>query len=162
MSRGKLTLASKETKTPMNINPNYLEIFDDVLCITRAIRLAIELMSTKYFQKMNATIAWPNLKNCRNFGPHHIDSDNFYPSDRYLECLIRTSGTTAHHSGGTCAIGNNTNSPLNTKFQVRGIKGVRVIDASTLPTPASGTPHAIIVAVAEHASRIIIQSNRSK
>lgn len=156
-SRGYLTLKSRHAMDLLRINPNYLATTDDIACTTRAIRLAVQLMSTKYFQRMNATIVWPAFKNCKNLGPFPEDFETNQPSDRYLECVIRTSGTTAHHPGGSCSIGKSARSPLDARFRVRGVQGLRVVDASVLPTPVSGTPHSMLIAIAEHASRAILK-----
>lgn len=159
-SRGRLSLNSKHEKDPLRVDPNYLTNSDDITCTIRAIRLGVQLMSNKYFQQLNATIIWPSFKNCKNLGPFPEDFETNHPSDKYLECIIRTSGTTGHHVGGTCSIGKNVNSPLNDRFQVRGVNGVRVVDASVLPTPVSGSPQATLITVAEQASRIIIKDQQ--
>lgn len=158
-SRGYLTLKSRHVRNLLQINPNYLESSDDIACTIRAIRLAVQLISTRHFQQMNATIIWPAFRNCKNLGPFPDDFKTNHPSDRYLECVIRTSGTTAHHPGGSCSIGNSAQSPLDALFRVRGVEGLRVVDASVLPTPVSGTPHTILVEMAEHASRAIIKDH---
>lgn len=158
ISRGQLSLVSVQAADRIRVNPNYLKDSNDVSCVIRAIRLAVEIMSSKPFRRMGAKIVWPRFKNCRSFGPFEEDFITNQPSDHYLECLIRTSGTTAHHPGGTCAIGKQSYSPLDNEFRVRGITSVRVADASVLPTPVSGTPHTVLIKVAEHASNIILRS----
>lgn len=154
ISRGNVSLTSGKTADRIEINPNYLENARDVSCTIRAIRMAMKMMATAPFRKLNATIVWPRFRQCTNFAP----SDNgFHPSDEYLECVIRTCGTTAHHPGGTCAIGIHDRSPLDHAFRVRGVDRIRVVDASILPTPVSGTPHAVVVATAEYASKLFLK-----
>lgn len=99
---------------------------------------------------------WPHLKQCGNFGPFPGDFVTNEPSDRYLECVMRTTGTTAHHPGGTCSIGTGDDSPLTGNFNVRGVERVRVVDASVLSSPVSGTPQGVLVAIAEFASKLIL------
>lgn len=154
ISRGNVSLTSAKTADRIKINPNYLANASDISCTTRAIRMAIKLMATEPFRKLNATIVWPRFRQCTNFASSARD---FQPSDEYLECVIRTCGTTAHHPGGTCAIGKHERSPLDHAFRVRGVDRIRVVDASILPTPVSGTPHAVIVATAEHASKLFLK-----
>lgn len=150
-SRGSVQLYSSQIKEAPKINPNYLENASDVACMMRSIRLAMQLVGTQAFRKVNAVIHWPEFKQCSNFGPPR--SKRVQPNDRYLECLIRVASVTAHHPGGSCAVG----SVLDAKMRVRGVKSIRVVDASMLPTPVSGTPHASIVAVAEYAAEQILR-----
>lgn len=154
LSRGSIRLYSNHIRDEPKINPNYLTKYDDVKCIIRSVHLAINLLETKAFRAINATVHWPRFDQCKNFGP--FAHDGLVPNDRYLECIIRVGGVTSHHPGGTCAIGNRTLSVLNSRMQVRGVKKLRVVDASVLPTPVSGTPHTNIVAVAEFAAKLIL------
>lgn len=154
LSRGRVELYSNRIADMPKINPNYLSHIADVACMIRSIRLAVQLMETKPFRRMNATIHWPEFNQCKNFGP--AKGRRLAQNDRYLECLLRVGGVTAHHPGGTAAIGNVSSSVLDSQMRVRGIKNLRVVDASILPTPVSGTPHTSIVAVAEHAANLIL------
>ena len=104
-SRGVIQLDSKNVLADPLIDPKYLNNYDDVICMRKAVRLVVETMATKAFQKLGAKIHWPQLNECLNFGPFHKDFETNYPSDRYLDCIIRQGAVTAHHQGGTCAIG---------------------------------------------------------
>lgn len=154
MSRGKIQLNTNHIRNMPLINPNYLQNDADISCIIRSINLATKLMETNQFRSVNAIIQWPEFDECKIFGPSKQPSNE--QTDRYLECIIRVGGITAHHPGGTCAIGNKSESVLDGHMKVRGVKNVRVIDASTLPTPVSGTPHTSIVALAEYAADLIL------
>lgn len=124
----------------------------DADCLVRSIRLAIDFLSTHAFRKVNATIHWPQFDQCKNF------NDESYVSDRYLECVVRMTGLTAHHPGGTCSIGETNDSVLDKHMRVRGVRKLRVVDGSVFVSPVSGTPHASIVALAEHAAHIILSN----
>lgn len=104
-SRGVIQLDSNNVLADPLIDPKYLNNYDDVICMRKAVRLVVETIATKAFQKMGAQIHWPQLNECLNFGPFDKDFETNYPSDRYLDCLIRHGAVTAHHPGGTCAIG---------------------------------------------------------
>lgn len=54
-------------------------------------------------------------------------------NDRYLECIIRVGAVTAHHPGGSCSVGKTNKSCIDSRMRVRGVKRLRVIDASTIP-----------------------------
>lgn len=154
LSRGRVDLYSNRIADMPKIDPNYLSHDADVGCMIRSIRLAVQLMETKPFRRMNATIHWPEFSRCKNFGP--AKGKRVAQNDRYLECLLRVGSVTAHHPGGTAAIGNASSSVLDSQMRVRGIRRLRVVDASVLPTPVSGTPHTSIVAVAEYAAQLIL------
>ncbi|XP_022824695.1 neither inactivation nor afterpotential protein G [Spodoptera litura] len=177
-SRGTITLADSTTSMPPIVDPNYLEQYYDVKCMVKAIRRAEELVSTKPFQDIGARIHWPRPERClslwryskedqrgpvmrkRKFGikkqsqtkeqkpkPKPIQS----PPDAYLECIIREVAVTGHHAGGTCAGGR----VVDEQLRVKPVSGLRVVDASVLPSPISLYPNSVIVAMAERAADLI-------
>lgn len=148
-SRGSVTMKSNRD---IMIDPAYLKDDYDMECMKNAIRLNARMVQTKAFQRHGAKIHYPRVLECRNFGPF----DDEEPSDRYLDCIIRHAALTAHHPGGTCALG----SVVDNDLKVIGVKKVRVVDGSIFPKPVTGFPNTIIIAVAEFASKIILrQSN---
>lgn len=148
-SRGRVRMKSN---FDVSIDPAYLSDDYDMECMRNAIRLNVRMIKSKAFQRLGAKIHWPHLKACQNFGP--FDED--FPTDRYLDCILRYGALTAHHPGGTCAIGK----VIDENFKVIGVEKVRVADGSVLPNPVSGFPNSIIIAIAELASKIILrQSN---
>ena len=157
-SRGSIFLQNSKADTAPIINPNYLKNPHDVKCMRKAIRLIANVIETEPFQKMNAKIHWPKLENCINFGPFDEDFKTNRPNDRYLECILRTAAMTGHHPGGTCAIGNASDSVVDNQLKVNGVQGLRVVDASVLPAPTSGVPNSVIVAVAERAADLILRT----
>lgn len=157
-----MRLKSNLTEDLPIINPKYLHKDEDIACMVRAIRLAVDLLQTRHFQKVGAKIWWPKFNQCRNFEPTLNDFQTNYPSDRFLECIIRTAAVTAHHAGGTCSIGANVDDVLDMKMRVRGVKKLRVIDASILPTPISGTPHASLIAIAHYGADLILNDYNGK
>lgn len=104
-SRGTVSLKNRNPKTPPLIDPNYLREKDDIDCMIHSIRLAIRLVQSEVFKSLKPKIYWPRLRHCTNFGPTEKDIRDNSPSDRYLECLLRSSSITSHHPGGTCTMG---------------------------------------------------------
>lgn len=105
-SRGTVQLNGSSVRVPPLIDPQLLADAADVRCVRRAMRLAVDgLMRAQAMRAIAVRVIWPRLRECQNFGPFPEDWLTNEPSDRYLECVMRTIGVTAHHPGGTCAMG---------------------------------------------------------
>lgn len=150
-SRGSVKINPENVFGDPVIDPAYFTEDYDVSCLINAVRMQISLMTSKEFRKLDAQIHWPRLRACSNFGPFED------VSERYLECLIRHGAVTGHHPSGTCALG----SVVDEKLKVKGVKNLRVVDGSILPSPISFFPNSVIVALAEKASEIILNENQS-
>ncbi|XP_058061993.1 neither inactivation nor afterpotential protein G [Anopheles bellator] len=157
-SRGAIFLRDRHITSDPFFNPNYLKDRADIECMMEAIRLAARTVATDAFRKIGAQLHWPRIKRCANFGPPESDS-GLAPSDRYLECILRTSALTGHHPGGTAAIGRSSEAVVDNQLRVNGVKRLRVVDASVFPSPVSGTPNSVVIAVAERASALIRTGN---
>ncbi|XP_035781276.1 neither inactivation nor afterpotential protein G-like [Anopheles albimanus] len=154
-SRGAIFLRDQHVSSVPFFNPNYLKDRSDIECMMDAIRLAARTVETQAFQSIGTRLHWPRVKRCSNFGPPETGA----PSDRYLECILRTTALTGHHPGGTAAIGLHAESAVDNQLRVNGVKGLRVVDASVFPAPVSGTPNSIVIAVAERASDLILRGD---
>lgn len=79
-------------------------------------------------------------------------------ADSYEALLgfCRAAGSTGYHQSGTCAMGGHERSVLDPSLRVRGVDGLRVVDASVMPTIVSGNTHAATVMIAEKASDLIL------
>lgn len=136
LSRGTVRLNSKHIQDPPTIDPHYLEHKADIECMIRAIHLSEKLLSTDTSRKVDAKIHWPRFDQCRNF---EVSEDRLQPekssavNHRYLECIIRVGAVTAHHPGGTCAVGSSNTSVIDNQMRVRGVKKLRIVDASIIP-----------------------------
>uniref|UniRef100_A0A182VWI7 Glucose-methanol-choline oxidoreductase N-terminal domain-containing protein n=1 Tax=Anopheles minimus TaxID=112268 RepID=A0A182VWI7_9DIPT len=155
-SRGAIFLRDRHIDSVPFFNPNYLKNRDDIECMSKAIRLAARTVRTDAFRKIGAQLHWPHIKRCSNFGPPVNREEE--PSDRFLECILRTSALTGHHPGGTAAIGSHGEAVVDNQLRVHGVHGLRVVDASVFPAPVSGTPNSVVIAVAERGSELILQN----
>lgn len=147
-SRGHIRLRdSKPSSYPM-ITPNYYSDPDDVATILRAIRLMEKLEHTEAFRQMNATLLRTTMEGCNALE---------YGSDDYWECYVRHLTYTIYHYSGTCKMGGNGDkmAVVNPRLRVRGVKGLRVVDASIMPELVSGHPNAAVFMIGEKAAAMI-------
>jgi choline dehydrogenase len=76
-------------------------------------------------------------------------------SDQDLQAYLRRHTYTAFHPVGTCRMGSGAGAVLDTELRVRGVQGLRVIDASVMPSVVRGNTNAPTIAIAERAADLI-------
>ena len=77
--------------------------------------------------------------------------------DKILLEWARQNSTTIYHPTGTCKMGQDENAVVNERLQVKGIKNLRVADASIMPQIVSGNTNAPAIMIGEKASDMILQ-----
>ena len=135
-SRGTITLATPDPFTAPLINPNYLADPTDLNRLLQAIAIAQDLFHTNAFAK-------------------HLTGTPTPPRNTDLTHFARTHADSYHHHAGTCRMGTDDQSVVDPHLKVHGLSGLRVVDASVIPTLPSGNPHTAIVAIAERAADLI-------
>ena len=88
----------------------------------------------------------------------YAETPNMVPagdSDAELEAHMRQTCQTIYHPVGTCRMGTDATSVVDTELRVRGVEGLRVVDASVMPTVPRGNTNAPTIAVAERAADLI-------
>jgi len=83
-------------------------------------------------------------------------------SEADLESFVRRTASTTWHVAGTCKMGNDAAAVVDSSLQVRGIEGLRVVDASIMPTVVSGNTCAPTIMIAEKAADLIRNSIRNR
>jgi len=144
-SRGSVHIVSKDNKEAPSIDPRYLSEEQDRIVAAQSIRLARKIISQPAMKKYNPIEHAPGIQ---------------FQSDEDLKKVAGDIGTTIFHPVGTCAMGSNSSSVTDPQLRVRGIQGLRVVDASIMPTVTSGNTNAPTLMIAEKASEMILNSNK--
>ncbi|KAA0203124.1 hypothetical protein HAZT_HAZT001822 [Hyalella azteca] len=166
-SRGHVKL-SHESPQHQSIQPNYLKHPSDLHCITRAFRLAERFVRTAAMQRIGAKIHYPQLHRCKtlpNARLQNANVDSSAPdvlgssdiSDEEVGCIARTLAFTGYHPIGTLKMGPSSDreAVVDLQLRVQGVDGVRVVDASVLPSHPVPAPMGIIAVFAARAADII-------
>jgi choline dehydrogenase len=147
-SRGRIKLASRDPRHRPLIDPAYLSDVADLAALTTGVRMARDYASAAPMSGIVASEIAPG------------DSAS---TDQEVRDYIRGSLSTLYHPTGTCAMGGDSPlhaarqpSVVDSQLRVRGVAGLRVVDASVFPTLPRGNTNAPVIAVAERAADIII------
>jgi len=144
-SRGSLKIKSADPSVPPEIRINYLAAETDRTVFIDGIRI------------LRKILAAPALK------PY--STDEVYPgsnvaSDEDVLDFCRKTGSTVYHPTSTCRMGNDSLAVVDQRLTVRGIEGLRVVDASIMPDLMSGNTNAPTIMIAEKASDMILEDAR--
>jgi len=89
---------------------------------------------------------------CREAG---INAE-YLPADRPLAEHIREYAASSYHPVGTCRMGSDEMAVVDTELRVMGVGGLRVVDASVMPTTVTGNAQAAVLAIAERATDLLL------
>jgi len=140
-SRGHLVLRSDNPKEPIAIHANYLSEAADLEMMLDCVRLSRQILEQPAFKPFRA---------------HEIFPGNDINSRDGLIDFIRTKAETIYHPVGTCRMGSDPHSVVDPELKVRGLDGLRVIDASIMPTLVGGNTNAPTIMIAEKAADLIL------
>lgn len=152
-SRGTIKLVSKDPSVRPKIDPKYLSVRSDIDVLIEGIKLAQELMNTKPFEKLGATLVTPKHKRCT---PKYK-----YGTDKYWGCFVKYTTLGENHHAGTCKMGpaEKSDTVVDPTLKVIGVDGVRVVDASVIPLQPNCNPIAPIIMIAEKAADLIKENH---
>ena len=141
-SRGSITLRSNDPLAPPLIQPNYCsdEEGEDMRILIEGIRLGRRIVAAPPFARLRGTEISPGL-----------DAD----SDAALGSHISQNAQTYYHPVGTCKMGVDSMAVVDPELRVHGLEGLRVADASIMPTIPRANTNAAAIMIAEKAADLI-------
>lgn len=142
-SRGRLALANAEPTADPLIDLNMLSHPDDTALLVKAVRRVREIMRS------------PAMS---TYTGNEMSPGNDRETDTELEAFVRNKANHVYHPVGTCKMGNDNMAVVDEKLRVRGLQGLRVVDASIMPTLISGNTNAPTMMMGEKAADMILQS----
>ncbi|WP_363346689.1 GMC family oxidoreductase N-terminal domain-containing protein [Methylocystis echinoides] len=139
-SRGAVLLASADPLDRPIIDFNYLSVAEDLRCAVAGVRCNLQLLYAKAFDDIRGEEIAP--------GAHAR-------SDAEIEAFVRRTASTTWHPAGSCKMGKDDMSVVDSALRVYGVEALRVVDASVMPTIVSGNTNAPVIMIAEKAADLI-------
>jgi choline dehydrogenase-like flavoprotein len=144
-SRGHVRLRSTNPLDPVRIAFNALTAREDIETLRQALRQGREIASQASLDPFRGAELSPGSGTV---------------SDSDIDAFIRGTAITAHHPCATCPMGQSNTAVLDPELRVRGIDGLRVVDASAMPDIVSAHINACVLMMAERASDLIRGKDR--
>ena len=139
-SCGSVQLQSADPRTGPRLDPNYLSDSRDIDVLVAGLDLARAIGHAAALDRWRSAEVHP--------GPEARSSDT-------LRAYLRSALQTYHHPVGTCRIGEGDTAVVDDELRVHGIDGLRVADASVMPSIVSGTIQASVYGIAERAASLM-------
>ncbi len=145
-SRGFVRIVSRDPAMPPAIQPRYLSARSDCDCVVDGMKLLRRVMDQPVMR--------------RYIAEEHAPGEQCV-SDADLLAFARQTGTTVYHPTSTCRMGSDPNAVVDERLRVRGFEGLRVIDASIMPTVVSGNTNAAAVMIGEKGADMVLEDARA-
>jgi choline dehydrogenase len=147
-SRGRVKLSDNNPFHKPLIFPNFFEHTYDLEVLLKGVKKAVELSETNAFKKFGSKFHDTPVPGCESF---------VLRSDDYWRCMIRHLTLGLYHVSGTCKMGpvSDQEAVVDPRLRVHGINGLRVIDASVVPTIPSAHLNAPTIMIAEKGADLI-------
>ncbi len=139
-SRGSVKLASGDPFDYPLIDPNYLASENDRVVMRQSVKMMREICGQDALSDLRGEEVLPGAS---------VNSDD------EIDAFIRDKGETIYHPVGTVHMGIHDDAPLDGELKVRGVEGLRVVDASVMPTLIGGNTNAPTIMIAEKAADLI-------
>ena len=146
-SRGTIKLATADPLAPPLIDPDYLSAPEDARVMIEGIKIARRIGAAPAFAPYRGEERWPGVGE---------------QDDDVLLATLRRWAETIDHPVGSCRMGAVPASLVDGDLRVRGIAGLRVVDASVMPFLISGNTNAPTIMIAEKASDLVIAAAKQR
>ena len=146
-SRGHLALRSADPAQPVAIHANYLSDPEgyDLAMMIEGVRLSRRIFAQAPFDAYRGAELFPG-----------VDGDD----EDALAAFVRRKAETIYHPVGTCRMGMDDKAVVDSELRVHGLAGLRVVDASVMPTLPGGNTNAPTIMIAEHAADLLLDGFR--
>jgi choline dehydrogenase len=141
-SRGHIGLHNANPHSAARIEANYLSHPDDMATLVKGVKAARRILADAAFDPYRGEEIFPGQA---------------VQSDAEIEAFIRRKAGTIYHPVGTCKMGSDAMAVVDSELKVHGMQGLRVVDASIMPTLIGGNTNAPTVMIAEKAAQMILQ-----
>ena len=141
-SRGAVSLKSSDPLAAPLIDPKYLADENDVICMRDATRLCQQVGDAPALAARRASYLSPG--------------EGELASDETIDDWVRAGGNTIFHPVGTARMGSHGGAVVDPELRVRGVVGLRVVDASVMPSIIGGNTSAPVMMIAEKAADAIL------
>jgi choline dehydrogenase len=145
-SRGRLSLRSARPGDPPRIQARYLTADPDLQVMLAGMELSREIMQAAPFAPFRGAEVFPG----QGVATH-----------AQLAAVLRRKAETIYHPAGTCRMGSDAGAVADCELKVRGVDGLRVVDASVMPRLIGGNTNAPTVMIAEKTADLVIGERTS-
>ncbi len=140
-SRGYISIKSADPLAAPIIQPNYLEAEEDRRALREGVRLAREVFAQPAFDPYRGPELMPGA---------HVQKDD------QIDAFVRRTAETIYHPVGSAKMGTDREAVVDSALRVHGVEGLRVVDASVMPSLVSGNTNAPTIMIAEKAADMIL------
>ncbi len=144
-SRGRITLASTDPLQAPIIDAGYLTHPEDLQTLVKGFKQVRRIFASPAFDAYRGEEVAPGLDAI---------------SDEAIEQHIRQHAESIYHPSGTCRMGQDDMAVVDDQLRVHGVQGLRVVDASIMPTLIGGNTNAPTIMIGEKAADMILQARR--
>ena len=144
-SIGTIHIQSADPFQGPSIRPNFLSTQNDIDVMRRGMQIAREIIGQPAMQ---------------GYVAHEMAPGQACQTDADWEAFTRNNGQTIYHNVGTAKMGSDDMAVVDPDLKVRGLGGIRIADASIMPTVVAGNTQAAVFMIAENAADLILKSSR--
>lgn len=138
-SRGNVTLASRDPRDAPLIDPNFFGEEEDFSTLMKGAQIQQKIIESRHFDSIRGQMLYP------------VQAGNL----EQLAHDIRRRADSQYHPVGTCKMGSDPQAVVDARLRVRGVTGLRVVDASIMPTLVGGNINAPTIMIAEKAADMV-------